>query len=824
MRFREMSRRAPIRRALTCSMLLLSALALRPTHAAEAIDGPAKLRARAAAVLEERERARKPNGPTYETIYAHLVPVADSLAASGEDSLLSRVSRTAGDVAKRLGKTKEARRLYDRAVEAGARSGAAKEEAYSRLRLAGLLADTGHDEVALAAWQQLLSLAERTEDATLLHRTWYDLGRAYLDLGRTNESIDAARRALSFAEKAGSPGQRAYAYHLEARCLLYANRLDEGLVCADSLAAIAERVDMLDLLAASNEIRSSLLQGLRRFDEARVALDRAGRIHRGSRDAHNLAGFRFQLIWLELESGDAASALAQSDSLANDPEMQNDPDFEVRVINLRAAALANLHRYAEAESLLVDAIPRFQERRESFGDTQSRAGRWYRGGEMYSTYARCRVEQGDVTGGWEIEERGRASQLRRLLGGAEVDTIASLAEVQRFLREAHGAILEWNTGEKNPPLVYLVTPDTIEAISLPSDSASAPTASIYTLLSSGAKPEELADAFRRAAKREFPANLGKLPDTIERLFLVDTIRHGYLPCEELPLLPDESTTVGARFATSYVPSATILLELERRTVAREGMLIFADPKIEARSELPGVADQDASPLPYARDEAREIAIRGAQVWTGERATPSRLAEPAARAAAVLHFATHAVNDPRRPERSRLRLAGHHGDLTAAEIESVSTQADLVSLSGCRTAVGVGFGAEGRFGLSRSFLVAGARSVVASLWDVQDDAASRLMKRFYDGLRRGLPRDRALQQARLALARSGASPRDYAAFRIEGVGHEPVLALVGAHLEPRGQQFRWAIGVAAVLFILLGVTGRLSRRSRNSTGRSTSVDK
>ena len=96
----------------------------------------------------------------------------------------------------------------------------------------------------------------------------------------------------------------------------------------------------------------------------------------------------------------------------------------------------------------------------------------------------------------------------------------------------------------------------------------------------------------------------------------------------------------------------------------------------------------------SRDEARAIAIKDAKVWTGEHATSARLLDPLVQDAAVLHFATHAVNDPRRPERSHLRLAGKHGDLTAAKVESLGLHADLVSLSGCRTAGGVGLLARG----------------------------------------------------------------------------------------------------------------------------------
>jgi CHAT domain-containing protein len=84
---------------------------------------------------------------------------------------------------------------------------------------------------------------------------------------------------------------------------------------------------------------------------------------------------------------------------------------------------------------------------------------------------------------------------------------------------------------------------------------------------------------------------------------------------------------------------------------------------------------------------------------------------------------------------------------------VRLDADLVVLSGCETALGEEQGGEGLIGLTRAFQFAGARTVMASLWSVRDQATSELMIRFYKHLRAGLPKDEALRQAQVELIRS-----------------------------------------------------------------------
>ena len=174
------------------------------------------------------------------------------------------------------------------------------------------------------------------------------------------------------------------------------------------------------------------------------------------------------------------------------------------------------------------------------------------------------------------------------------------------------------------------------------------------------------------------------------------------------------------------------------------------------------------PLPGSRAEAVAVAEgygRAGAVYLGAAATEAR-ARAAAAERSHLHFAVHGVLDERFPLSSGLLLArdpvggedGGNGLLQAWEIlESVRTDADLVVLSGCETALGREVAGEGLLGLTRAFQHAGARAVAASLWRVSDRSTAALMSRFYARLRAGLPAAEALAAAQAELAAGPVAP-------------------------------------------------------------------
>jgi len=111
-----------------------------------------------------------------------------------------------------------------------------------------------------------------------------------------------------------------------------------------------------------------------------------------------------------------------------------------------------------------------------------------------------------------------------------------------------------------------------------------------------------------------------------------------------------------------------------------------------------------------------------------------------------------------------------------EITQLSLSADLVTLSACDTANGKLGGEEGIDGLAEAFLLAGAKSVVATLWEVDDSATKYLMRAFYSHPAQGEDKSSALRQAKLDYLRTSAnsSPALWAPFTLVGDGSAPIL--------------------------------------------------
>ncbi|HLJ86070.1 MAG TPA: CHAT domain-containing protein [Candidatus Angelobacter sp.] len=144
---------------------------------------------------------------------------------------------------------------------------------------------------------------------------------------------------------------------------------------------------------------------------------------------------------------------------------------------------------------------------------------------------------------------------------------------------------------------------------------------------------------------------------------------------------------------------------------------------------------------------------------------------------VVHFATHGLLDNQHPELSGLVFSlfdrkgeQQNGFLKLEDIYNLNLPADLVVLSACETGLGKYFQGEGLVGLTRGFMYAGAKRVVASLWRVNDVATSELMGRFYNAMfHEGLSPSAALRKAQLQMLQQERwqSPYYWAAFVLQG---------------------------------------------------------
>src|SRR5438128_8960074 len=159
------------------------------------------------------------------------------------------------------------------------------------------------------------------------------------------------------------------------------------------------------------------------------------------------------------------------------------------------------------------------------------------------------------------------------------------------------------------------------------------------------------------------------------------------------------------------------------------------------ADLSGIGLHD---LPQTREEVEEIGkIAGpnAVLLLGKDATEAAFKNQPLDQFRVLHLAVHGFADTQYPERSALVLGadpkpGDDGLLQVREIIRLRLNAELTTLSACDSGVGKLQGQEGVSSLVEAFLVAGSRSVVASLWSADDTSTSAVMERFYQRLAQG----------------------------------------------------------------------------------------
>jgi len=142
---------------------------------------------------------------------------------------------------------------------------------------------------------------------------------------------------------------------------------------------------------------------------------------------------------------------------------------------------------------------------------------------------------------------------------------------------------------------------------------------------------------------------------------------------------------------------------------------------------------------------------------------------------MVHFATHGLVDTENPEFSGLVFSlidecgrPRNGLLGLEQIFNLRLTADFAVLRACNTALGKDIKGEGLVGMLRGFLYAGARSVIASLWEVDDVATSELMDSFYSGIIQGhLTPAAALRSAQLEMWKKGTRPYSWGGFVIDG---------------------------------------------------------
>lgn len=371
----------------------------------------------------------------------------------------------------------------------------------------------------------------------------------------------------------------------------------------------------------------------------------------------------------------------------------------------------------------------------------------------------------------------------------------SIREIQVQLLDDESLLLEFHLAEEQGYL-WAISHDSVTTHRLP------PRAEIARLAEDFRRLLELpatAIAHRGATERirdELSEALLAPVEGLGRVSKLLIVTEGAL--QKVPFSALLSPQTGLELVTSHeinqLPSASalpLLRSQESRDRASKGMVAVvaaprflpAPPSIEGVSTSPVTrsAATEYSELPFSLEEARAILelAKGYPSFgaLGTEATKEAVIEGGLGNYRYLHIATHGVLDLDYPELSSLVFSrfDEHGRrrddtlLRAHEVYGLDLDNELVVLSACQTAGGA-YHREGLLGWSQGFLYAGARRVMVSLWQVDDESTAVLMERFYRALfLEEMTPSAALRQAQDQLRKDARwrHPRHWAAFVLIG---------------------------------------------------------
>jgi CHAT domain-containing protein len=401
---------------------------------------------------------------------------------------------------------------------------------------------------------------------------------------------------------------------------------------------------------------------------------------------------------------------------------------------------------------------------------------------LYTERLDLALQTGDATAAFDFSERGRARALLDTTGpgGAAALHSAAVDDVRRWLPSAT-AFIEYVT-LTDRVVAWIITRDVVvrrESVCTSARLAEAARAlrrdhggGERAAFAGTPSQEEAARTLHDVLIRPLEPQLAGVSHLI---ISPDTVLH------DIPFAALQDRRTGRwlvmDFDIQLSPSASWLLTTAGSSPAASApaplkFLSVGDPQFDARAydQLPR--------LPDAGREAEAVSalFPGGETLTGRGATRSALIRRLP-TVDVFHFAGHAVANADAPEMSYLLLAPDHegddGRLRATDLRGQRlSRLQLVVLAGCRTAGGAATFGEGGLHLARSFLAAGARAVLATLWDVDDASTRAVLLDFHRALRAGEPPAAALQRAQLARLSSG-QPAD------RQIDHWAPFVLIGA---------------------------------------------
>lgn len=671
-----------------------------------------------------------------------------------------------GRLLARLGRLAEAQAEFVQALELSRAIGDRASEGRALEFLGWVLGRSGEPAVAATKLSEALAIAREVGDRRLEMDVLRTLAQARRSAGDLDAAAEIAETLLRVARGMGNPITEAAALHERGATL--AARGDPA-AARESLVAALEILSSRGRPMEEVAVRLDLARTERALDRLEIAhghLAAAVALVEDVRSGLVVPDFRASLLASGRELHDE-----QVDLLMELHTRHPDDGWDARALSAseRARGRGLLDLLAESEVDLrqgVDPALLAQEKalRRQLADLELRR-------LDLTADARSENDPATTAAVSELERQIRQARDEHRWVEAEIRTAspryAALAETDplpaaavRRLLDGRTLLLAYHLGPTRS-FLWALTRDEQASFILPAGPAlEALARDLYERIGGDVpgEPEEIRDLTARLSDALLAPAAALLVG--RRLgVLADGALH-YVPFAALddPSFPDGDPPrpLVAGHEIVHLPSASTLAAL--RTGGRRGpeashtLALIADPVFQGDDPRLGPEHATRSAgradgyrrLRFSRQEADRLAElvpleerfvaydfeASRETVTGDRLADYRL----------VHFATHGILNAEMPELSGLVLSlvgtdgtPRDGFLRLQDIYELRLDADLVTLSACRTALGQEVRGEGLVGLARGFMYAGASRVVASLWDVEDRATAELMTRFYRGM-------------------------------------------------------------------------------------------
>jgi len=372
--------------------------------------------------------------------------------------------------------------------------------------------------------------------------------------------------------------------------------------------------------------------------------------------------------------------------------------------------------------------------------------------DFYRSYVDALVAQGREDRALEVAESSRGRVLaERLRMDAPVKP--DVAALRRIARASNTVLLSYWLAPKRS-FLWIVSGTSVRRIDLPPAPEIEAAVRDYRAMLANAIVNPLAGhdtpgdhLFRMLVA---PANL---PPGAAVVIVPDGALYG-LNFETLPVEGPRRHYWIEDAEVQVAPSLSMLVTVPRARTAEPRLLLIGNPSPRA-PEFPALRFAPAEMSAIVRHFPKEEVT----VYGDVRATPASYRDSPLDRFSMVHFTAHATANMESPLESAVVLSGPDTGykLYARDVADKPLNADLVTVSACRSAGERTYSGEGLVGFAWAFLHAGARRVIAGLWDVDDRSTARVMDELYAGLEAGRTPARALRGAKLALIREGGQP-------------------------------------------------------------------